>query len=465
MFNEEMYLKNKDKFQDMCKKVKEDPLLQSFHIYPQAGWLNDPNGLCYFNGKYHIYFQYSPLDEKKSDVLWGHVSSPDFINYKREDPFIFPDTRLDYDGAYSGSAFVKDNKINFFYTGNVKHKGDFDYIRQGREHNTIKIISDGYNFDEKKLILSNDDYPSDMTKHVRDPKIYQKDGTYYMFLGARSVEDKGLVLVFKSTDLENFTYHMRIESQSKFGYMWECPDFFSIDDRDFLILCPQGLESEEYKYQNIYQAGYFTIKIDLLSKKYELANFEELDYGFDFYAPQSFEDSKGRRILIGWMGMPDANYTNPSVAYKWQHCLTIPRQLTVIDGKIYQNPIKELEKLRKEKLQILPTNHYDELVFEAIAEDISEDFSIHLRKDVSLKYEKGILELAMGKSSAGRTRRKVKVEKINSLRIYSDRSSIEIFINKGEYVLSTRVYSQEADFYSENLEFSLYRLNSFSFIE
>lgn len=304
-----------------------------------------------------------------------------------------------------------------------------------------------------------------MTKHVRDPKIYQKDGTYYMFLGARSVEDKGLVLVFKSTDLENFTYHMRIESQSKFGYMWECPDFFSIDDRDFLILCPQGLESEEYKYQNIYQAGYFTIKIDLLSKKYELANFEELDYGFDFYAPQSFEDSKGRRILIGWMGMPDANYTNPSVAYKWQHCLTIPRQLTVIDGKIYQNPIKELEKLRKEKLQILPTNHYDELVFEAIAEDISEDFSIHLRKDVSLKYEKGILELAMGKSSAGRTRRKVKVEKINSLRIYSDRSSIEIFINKGEYVLSTRVYSQEADFYSENLEFSLYRLNSFSFIE
>lgn len=465
MFNKEMYYANNEKFQDMCKKVKEDPLLQSFHIYPQAGWLNDPNGLCYYKGKYHIYYQYSPLDENKSDTVWGHVSSSDFINYKREEPFIFSDSKLDEDGAYSGSAFVEDGEIDFFYTGNVKHKGNFDYIREGREHNTVKILSDGYDYDEKKLILTNDDYPTDMTKHVRDPKIYKKDGIYYMFLGARSVEDKGLVLIFKSIDLEKFTYHMRIETNYKFGYMWECPDFFSLDGKDFLIVCPQGLDSQEFKYQNVYQAGYFPIEIDLENKKYKLSEFEELDYGFDFYAPQSFEDSSGRRILIGWMGMPDARYINPSVEYKWQHCLTLPRELSLVDGKIHQNPIKELEKLRKDELRLSSSNIFKELVFEAIAEDIKGDFSLNLRKDVSLRYEKGILILDMGKFSGGRTRRKIKVEKIRNLRIYSDRSSIEIFVNDGQYVLSTRVYSKEAAFYSDNLDFTLYRLNSFTFTE
>lgn len=465
MFNKEMYYANNEKFQDMCKKVKEDPLLQSFHIYPQAGWLNDPNGLCYYKGKYHIYYQYSPLDENKSDTVWGHVSSSDFINYKREEPFIFSDSKLDEDGAYSGSAFVEDGEIDFFYTGNVKYKGNFDYIREGREHNTVKILSDGYDFDEKKLILTNDDYPTDMTKHVRDPKIYKKDGIYYMFLGARSVEDKGLVLIFKSKDLEKFTYHMRIETNYKFGYMWECPDFFCLNGKDFLIVCPQGLDSQEFKYQNVYQAGYFPIEIDLENKKYKLSEFEELDYGFDFYAPQSFEDSSGRRILIGRMGMPDARYINPSVEYKWQHCLTLPRELSLVDGKIHQNPIKELEKLRKDELRLSSSNIFKELVFEAIAEDIKGDFSLNLRKDVSLRYEKGILILDMGKFSGGRTRRKIKVEKIRNLRIYSDRSSIEIFVNDGQYVLSTRVYSKEAAFYSDNLDFTLYRLNSFTFTE
>lgn len=464
MFDKKTFEENFAKFSEMKNRVKKDPNLLSFHIYPEAGWLNDPNGLCECKGRYHIYYQYSPLDENKADTCWGHVSTEDFINYKREETFLYPDSKLDKDGAYSGSAFIKDGKINFFYTGNVKHDGEYDFVKEGREHNTIKLVSDAYKYSDKKLILDNDDYPKDMTKHVRDPKIYEKDGYFYMFIGARSLEDKGLVLVYKSNDLDNFTYHMRIETDYEFGYMWECPDFFTIDSKDFLILCPQGLKAEDYKFQNVYQAGYFPIEINLSEKAYKLGEFTELDYGFDFYAPQTFEDSKSRRILIGWMGMPDAVYTNPTTEYKWQHCLTIPRRLSVKNGKLCQNPISEMKNLRKDQISLKRGESYEDFVFEALAINNKDSFKIYLRRDVSLSYSDGILTLDMGDSSFGRDIRQVKIDKISDLRIYSDKSSLEIFINEGEYVLTSRVYSEKAGFYSNDLNLDLYTLNSIKFI-
>lgn len=462
MLNKKKYQENEVLRNKMKESLLKDPLLPDFHIYPETGWLNDPNGLCYYQGLYHIFFQYSPLDENRSDIIWGHLTSKDLINFKREEPFIYEDSAFDKNGAYSGSAFIKDNVISFFYTGNVKHPGDFDYINEGREHNTIKIVSDGFSYDKKELVMDNDSYPKDMTKHVRDPKIYEKNGNFYMFLGARSKNDKGIILVFKSKNLIDFSYHMRIETDYDFGYMWECPDFFDLNNKSALICCPQGVKSEEFKYQNIYQSGYFIIDLDLENKSYKLGDFEELDYGFDMYAPQTFEDKNNRRILIGWMGMPDAAYTNPSTKYKWQHILTIPRVLSIKNGKIYQNPIKELEKLRNKAILLEKGQKYENLVFEGLVEVKKDYFHINLREDVNLSYEDKILILSMGKSSAGRDKRKIKIEKIHSLRIFSDKSSLEIFINDGEYVMTSRVYSKKPNFSTDDLSFTIYPLNKIS---
>lgn len=462
MLDKKTYQNAIEKREKMKESVKADPFLLDLHVYPETGWLNDPNGLCYFDGAYHLYFQYSPLDAKRGDIIWGHVTTPDFLIYKREEPFIFADSKLDKDGAYSGSAFIKDGKINFFYTGNVKYQGDFDYITDGRDHNTIKIVSDGYTYDEKILLMSNKDYPADMTRHIRDPKIYEKDGVYYMFLGARSLADKGMVLVFKSQDLEKFTYHMRIETDYDFGFMWECPDYFDLDGQGILICCPQGLESEEYLFQNIYQAGYFPLDLDLENKTYKLGSFVELDYGFDFYAPQTFEDPEGRRILIGWMGMPDAAYTNPT-EYDWQHAFTIPRVLSFVNGKVYQKPIGEYEKLRESKISLVKGTAYQGKVFEAVAENIRGDFSINIRKDVTLSYENGILILDMGDSSYGRKTRRIKISKIEKLEIFSDKSSLEIFINDGEKVMTTRVYSEKYAFSTNDFDFKIHPLRKITF--
>lgn len=462
MLDKKTYQKAIEKREKMKERVSADPFLLDLHVYPETGWLNDPNGLCYFEGLYHFYFQYSPLDAKRGDIIWGHVSSPDFLTYKREDPFIFADSKLDKDGAYSGSAFIKDGKINFFYTGNVKHEGDFDYITAGRDHNTIKIVSDGYSYDEKILVMDHDDYPADMTRHIRDPKIYEKDGAYYMFLGARSHENKGMVLIFKSQDLTDFTYHMRVETDYDFGYMWECPDYFDLDGQGILICCPQGLKSEEFRYQNIYQAGYFPLDLDLENKTYKLGDFVELDYGFDFYAPQTFEDPDGRRILIGWMGMPDADYTNPT-DHDWQHAFTIPRVLTFENGRVYQRLIVEYQRLRGSKISLEKGTAYQGKVFEAGAENIRGDFLVNIREDVVLSYENGTLTLDMGDSSYGRKTRKIKIAKIQKLEIFSDKSSLEIFINGGEKVMTTRVYSEKYAFKSNDFDFKIHPLRPLTF--
>lgn len=462
MLDRKTYQKENKRREKMKERVSADPFLLAFHLYPETGWLNDPNGLCYYNGLYHFYFQYSPLDATRGDIIWGHVTSPDFLTYKREEPFIFSDSPLDKDGAYSGSAFIKNNKINFFYTGNVKHEGDFDYITKGRDHNTIKIVSDGYSYDEKILVMDNDDYPADMTRHIRDPKIYEKDGAYYMFLGARSLSDKGMVLIFKSKDLENFTYYMRIETDYDFGFMWECPDYFDLDGQGILICCPQGVASEEFRYQNVYQAGYFPLDLNLENKTYKLGDFVELDYGFDFYAPQTFEAPDGRRILIGWMGMPDADYTNPT-DHDWQHAFTIPRVLLFENGKLNQRPTHEYQKLRDRKISLEKGAAYEGKVFEAVAENINGDFSVNIRKDITLSYENRILTLDMGESSHGRKRRKIKVAQIDKLEIYSDKSSLEIFVNNGERVLTTRVYSDKYAFMTNDFDIKIHPLRPLNF--
>ena len=121
--------------------------------------------------------QYTPFDCGWGTKLWGHYTTQDMITFKQEEPFLFPDQQADRDGVYSGSAFIENNTIHYFYTGNVKlmDRDDYDYIQNGREQNTIHITSqDGYSLSKKEVVLTNHDYPADMSAHVRDPKNISK---------------------------------------------------------------------------------------------------------------------------------------------------------------------------------------------------------------------------------------------------------------------------------------------------
>ena len=129
--------------------VKADDSRLAYHLMPETGWLNDPNGLCQFQGLYHIYYQYTPFEPTGEIKLWGHYTTRDFIHYKQEEPVLFPDQDMDAHGVYSGSAYVEDKTIHYFYTGNVKlfDRDDYDYIMGGRVSNTIHFTSqDGVSF-------------------------------------------------------------------------------------------------------------------------------------------------------------------------------------------------------------------------------------------------------------------------------------------------------------------------------
>lgn len=462
---------------DMRVKAEKDKNRLKFHLMPPSGWMNDPNGLCQLNGVYHVYFQYTPFLAGWGTKIWGHYTTRDWIHFKEEEPFLFPDCPWDRDGVYSGSAFVKDGKIHYFYTGNVKlWDRDYDYIMDGREQNTIHVTShDGQVAGKKQLVLTNDDYPRDMSKHVRDPKIFCKGEKYYMVLGARDADSKGCVLLFCSEDLEHWEYFDRLAPKEPFGFMWECPDLFELDGQTVLMVCPQGIPRQGHLYQNVYQCGYFPVELDLEKKKYHLGTFRELDKGFDIYATQTFEDEQGRRILIGWMGIPDADYDNDAtVSWDWIHALTMPRVLSFREGKIIQQPLPEMRQLRKNKrsssIERFGSWEPDECCFEmkVTMEDPFKNFALQLRDDVTLVYENQILTFAMGKSGHGRRQRTLELEKLNNFTVFSDTSSIEIFINDGEEVMTTRVYSdslkQHVCFLSAETEgrVEVYGLDSFA---
>ena len=155
--------------------------------------MNDPNGLCFFDGNYHVYFQYSPGTPRGGSVRrWGHYVSPDLLSWKYKGIVLNADIPEDRDGVFSGCALPSDGHIDFFYTGNVMEEGDHDYILEGRGANVIHVTSpDGSSMSSKKVLLRNSDYPEFCSCHVRDPKVSFENGIYKMVLGARTKDDKG----------------------------------------------------------------------------------------------------------------------------------------------------------------------------------------------------------------------------------------------------------------------------------
>lgn len=439
--------------------VKND-FRQKFHLEPQKGWLNDPNGLCFFNGNYHVYFQYSPENAYgKGGKCWGHFKSPDMLNWTFCGTVLRPDCPDDRSGVYSGCGFVNDDTLYLFYTGNVKKEGNFDYITQGREANTMLVTTkDGQSMSKKVTLLRNCDYPKNCSCHVRDPKVWEENGVYHMILGARTLDNKGCVLYYTSYDLLNWSFEKE-ESFPDFGYMWECPDIIRLGGNTYLSISPQGLNHCEFSHQNVYSSGYFKDE-----------NFIEWDYGFDFYAPQTFSAPDGRVIMIGWMGIGDIPYTNPTAELGWQHSLTVMRELFIgKTGEIYALPVSEMLELRKDFIEISnSTQTRCDLPFE-IEGNAGKNFSLTLGNYLVIDYKDGIFALTFTdkKVSGGRDTRRVKLPSLSSIKILLDTSSIEIYLNGGERVMSTRFYPDDTETEIKICDFTgkLYRLGSINILK
>ena len=427
------------------------------HLMPPTGWLNDPNGLCQFQGVYHVFFQYSPDNPEGGRKCWGHYTSTDLLEWQYAGIVLSPDAEFDRNGVYSGSAVVSEGEMYLFYTGNVKLEGDYNYITDGRQSNTVLTGSeDGLNFGEKKCLMTNEDYPDHLTCHIRDPKVVTgksigiEDDNFYMFLGARTKDDRGVVLVYKSPDLESWEHTNILTGEKRFGYMWECPDAFMLGEKKILSVSPQGVETRGIDYQNVYQSGYFELD-GSFDGTYRLKNFREWDRGFDFYAPQTFLDEQGRRLLIGWIGMPDdQEQCNPTVKDGWQNALTVPREVCLKDEKVMQYPAEELLSLRKEEQTLEPGKASDKMQCYDIEITMLEntDMTLVISDGITLCYSRSdkmftVTFLEEQNLGYGRKSRAVYLDECRSVRILADTTCLEVYLNGGEEVFTTRFYTED----------------------
>lgn len=412
------------------------------HITPPQGWMNDPNGLCKLKGVYHAFFQYSPNYPEDKNKSWGHYVSFDMINWNFVGVALEPDSMWDKEGVFSGSAVVEFDSMTLFYTGNVMSEG---------ESNTVRVISeDGIKIGDKVCVMDNDDYPEGYTSDIRDPKVWLEGSTYCMVLGARNENDKGTAIFYNSEDGIYWKFFQALTTVNKFGYMWECPDVFAINDRAFLSCCPQGVDPEEFRFQNKHLAGYFPMEEGFVETIDE-SKFKEWDYGFDFYAPQTFTDDKGRRILIAWAGGPEVEqYNVPTLkAENWMNMLTIPREITEKDGVLCQYPVAELNDFRENKREI-KKGQWNEVVGNCfdwemtVTDKGASGIIINVTRDIKLSYKEKVLSLEFtGDIGGGRTSRRVICDEVNDIRILVDKSIIEVFVNNGEITMTSQFYPPE----------------------
>ena len=264
--------------------------------------------------------------------------------------------------------------MELFYTGNVKEEGEHDYIHSGRGANVIRMT--------------------------------------------RKSDDTGAVLQYRSKDKMHWEFSGEITTEEPFGYMWECPDTFSLGGKTVLMCCPQGVERERFRFWNVHQSGYFLLddrEKENLGGTCKREKFHEFDNA-------------------------------PTIEEGWQHSLTLPRELTYCDGIVYQYPVEELKALRKETVELCNgANSISELAFDCeirFQEDAGRKECL-LDEDVHILWEDGILSATLSKESGrGRGKREILLSELKELRILKDVSMLEIYVNHEEAAYTARYYPE-----------------------
>lgn len=322
--------------------VNKDLLRLKYHFMAPAYWINDPNGLIFYKGEYHLFYQHYPYAPQWGSMHWGHAKSKDLVHWEHLPIALAPSESYDLDekgGCYSGSAVDDNGVMSLLYTGTI--------IRDGKVIQTQNLATskDGITFEkyEGNPVISSP--PEDGSFNFRDPKVWKHEDTWYMIIGS-SKDEKGNALLYKSPDLRQWDYvGVLAESDGTMGTMWECPDFFPLGDRYVLMFSPMGMGDRK--------AIYLIGDMDYETGKFEWDVIGDVDTGFEYYAPQSFLDGKGRRVIIAWLNawdwMPWFKNFGPTSKNNWCGAMSTPRTVELdVDGRLKFPPVEELKVLRRE---------------------------------------------------------------------------------------------------------------------
>ncbi|WP_416147574.1 glycoside hydrolase family 32 protein [Salipaludibacillus sp. HK11] len=455
------------------KETKYKPL---YHFSAPSGWINDPNGFIQYKDQYHLFYQHHPYSSDWGPMHWGHATSDDLINWNHESVALAPTEDYDRDGCFSGSAIEKDGTLYLMYTGHTwtgeNHDEDLKQVQ------CLAKSEDGINFNKIKgnPVIDQPNFESVHPNHVRDPKIWMKNNTYYCVIGSKNRDNVGQVIMYESKDLKEWEFvNVITKGEGNAGFMWECPDLFHSNGKDVLIYSPQGVKPEGCLYHNLHQSGYVVGDLDYQTGEFEHDAFQLLDYGFDFYAPQTLIDGSGRRILIAWMNMWESEM--PEKEEGWAGAFTLPRELKIENQRLIIQPIVEVKELRTDRV------NYNNLLINELKEikgvngqTIEIDLIVDMKnadlfgmklctnsemtEKTMIQYRKSKEKLMLNRDKSGKgpigeraAFVKLKDNRLH-LNIFLDYSSLEVFINHGEKVMSARIYPDKLSdrilFFSDN---------------
>lgn len=446
----------------------------NLHFAPKENWMNDPNGMVFFKGEYHLFFQHNPDDTVWGPMHWGHAVSKDMITWEELDIALYPD---ELGTIFSGSAVVDWNNTTGFFPNEPGLVAIFTHHKDGIDGKPpVQTQSLAYSHDKGRTWIKYEGNP--VLRHeskidFRDPKVFWQEKTEKWIM----VLATGLTISFYSSrNLIDWDF------ESEFGEnvelpdgVWECPDMFKLK--------VEG--SEEEKWALFVSIGdqpgsdtgsfmlYFVGDFDGTSFTPDHEGFKILDFGKDNYAGVSFSDipqEDGRRIYLSWMS--NWRYANEIPTEGWRSQMTIPRELSLRKVKeeyvVIQNPVKEVDSYFEKSGEINDTISDDEKKIEVNETHFQANFNfenVDAKKiGITLNYKDGQhttitfdvkeSKLILDRSESGNVEfsdmfthdQKVEIENISEvqLQLIVDSSSIEIFVNHGQYSLTSLIFPDEA---------------------
>lgn len=377
-------LREARKYEEASEKMIKKEERPDFHLSTRTGWMNDPNGFSYYDGQYHMFYQYYPYETRWGSMHWGHAVSKNLLHWEYLPAALAPDEAYDRDGCFSGSGQI------LLYTS-----------------------PDGFQWNFKSVLVSN---------------------------------------------------------HNRFGKMWECPDFFELDGKWVLLTSPQDMLPEGFEYHNgngtLCMIGEYDEETGTFSEHHDQA----IDYGIDFYAPQTVLTPDGRRVMIGWMQNWDACSLR-SPEEKWFGQMSLPRELSIKDGRLYQRPVRELDEMRRNKVEYHNVTFSDVISLNGVrgrkvdmeltlrpgeGEKLYQKFALRFAQDekyqtaISFRPHESVLKVDRKFSGSRRAiihQRRSLVNSTNGelkMRVILDRFSVEVFVNDGEHVLTATMYTDQS---------------------
>jgi beta-fructofuranosidase len=330
-------------------QIADDPMRPQFHLLPARNWMNDPNGPIYFDGRYHMFFQYNPLAAVWGDMSWNHAVSEDMLHWKHLPVALTPTPGSpDSFGVFSGSAIAVGKRVYAVYTGTRKSGSDLATIRDGA-NDVQESQCLAWSDDPMLVTWTKDPQPVvarppaglDITG-FRDPSVWKQGDVYYMTVGSGIAKTGGCVLLYRSHDLKQWEYLHELTSgvwngkktanPCDDGEMWECPEFFALGGQHVLIYSTLG--------KVFWESG----ALDAATMKFTMKKRGELDWGA-FYAPKTQLDAVGRRILWGWI--PEKRSEDAMKAAGWSGMMALPRVMQLdADGTLRLTVLPQASALR-----------------------------------------------------------------------------------------------------------------------